>query len=136
LRNFAIEKLTKDLEVRKDNGALMENIILKELLILREANNMNLRFWRSKQKSEVDFVIQIGEDIIPLEVKSNIQSDKLPRSFIGFIKRYNPKKAFIINLNISSKRIIGNTEVNFILPWNLNKIFDKKSPKGISAVGK
>lgn len=119
LRNSALGSLDKPLESREDKGALLENVILKELLVLQDSKKFGLKFWRSKQKAEVDFIIEKGLDVIPVEVKSN--NVKLEQSLLGFISRYNPKKALVINLNFHEKKKIGNTDIFFIYPWELEK---------------
>lgn len=119
LRNSALELLDRPLNAREDKGALLENIILKELLVLQNEKKFSLKFWRSKQKAEVDFVVEKGLEVVPIEVKSN--NAKLEPSLLGFIKRYNPKKALVVNLNLQEKRKIGDTEIFFIYPWELDK---------------
>lgn len=117
LRNSGLESLNKPFENREDKGALLENTILKELLIFKY-NNINLKFWRSKQKAEVDFIIEKGLDVFPLEVKSNCDG-KASKSFMGFIERYNPKQAFVISLNYRGEKIKNRTKINFIYPYEL-----------------
>lgn len=54
-------------------GGLYENFVLVELL--KEANARNLpaefRFFRSKTGDEVDLVVDLGDRIVPVEVKSS-----------------------------------------------------------------
>ena len=119
LRNLSLENLNSSFVSREDKGQLLENAVLKELLLLKYVRNFNLKFWRSKQKAEVDFIIERGLDILPIEVKSNLSSNKLESGFIGFIKRYNPKKALIINLGYQGKRKINDTEIFFIYPYEI-----------------
>ena len=119
LRNLSLENLNSSFANREDKGQLLENAVLKELLLLKYVRNFNLKFWRSKQKAEVDFIIERGLDILPIEVKSNLSSNKLEAGFIGFIKRYNPKKALIINLGYQGKRKINDTEIFFIYPYEI-----------------
>ncbi|MFH1661873.1 MAG: ATP-binding protein [bacterium] len=119
IRNIGLENLTKPFIERQDKGNLLENIILKELLILKYAKNFNLKFWRSKQKAEVDFIIEQGLTIVPIEIKSNLTSNKVESSLLGFITRHNPKKALVINLGYKGKRMINKTEIFFIYPWEI-----------------
>jgi len=57
-------------------GALSENFILQHLIANFEGTP---RYWTSGSQAEVDFVIQMKNDIIPIEVKSdeNIRSKSL-----------------------------------------------------------
>lgn len=119
LRNLSLENFNKPFVNRQDKGVLLENAVLKELLLLKHLKNFNLKFWRSKQKAEVDFIIEQGIDILPIEIKSNLSSAKLEASLLGFISRYQPKKALVVNLGYQGKRKIGKTEVFFIYPFEV-----------------
>lgn len=119
LRNLSLENFKKPFINRQDKGELLENAVLKELLLLKHNKNFNLKFWRSKQKAEVDFIVEQGLDILPIEVKSNLSSAKLEASFMGFISRYQPPKALIVNLGYHGKRKINKTEVFFIYPFEI-----------------
>ena len=47
----------------------------------------------------VDFVINTGLEVIPVEVKySNLKTPQTSRSFKSFLSKYKPKKAFIVHL--------------------------------------
>lgn len=66
-------------------GALTENYILQSLI----ANGINARrYWSSGNRAEVDFLIQRGTDVIPVEVKSdtNIRG----KSLVEYEKKYSP----------------------------------------------
>lgn len=119
LRNLSLENFNKPFAGRQDKGALLENAVLKELLLLKHLKNFNLKFWRSKQKAEVDFIIEQGIDILPIEIKSNLSSAKLEASLLGFISRYQPKKALVVNLGYRGVKKIGKTEVFFIYPFEI-----------------
>ncbi len=119
LRNLSLDNFKVPFGQREDRGVLLENAILKELLILKYQKNFNLKFWRSKQKAEVDFIIEQGLRILPLEVKFSLSGHKLSPSFLGFIKRYQPAKALVVNLHFQGSREIGKTKVFFILPYEL-----------------
>lgn len=56
-------------------GGLTENYVFNQLI----ANNLALYYWTSGNQAEIDFITRIGEDIIPIEVKStvNIRSRSL-----------------------------------------------------------
>jgi len=53
-------------------GAHMENIVLHDLLAWREGrtNNPQVLYWRTTKGAEVDFVIEWGDRVLPVEVKS------------------------------------------------------------------
>ena len=66
-------------------GALAENYILQSLT----ANGLNcMRYWSSGNRAKVDFLMQYGNRVIPIEVKSDTNING--RSLIEFDKKYSP----------------------------------------------
>ena len=72
-------------------GAVAENYVAKSL----KAAGYTLYYWESKGKAEVDFVIQAGEHVIPVEVKAsdNVRS----RSLGEFVRRYSPPFSYRVS---------------------------------------
>lgn len=60
-----------DLELRADKGALFENFIISELIKQDSYLDKDFKFyyWRTKQGSEIDIVLEKGDDLIGVEVK-------------------------------------------------------------------
>ncbi|RKY75450.1 ATPase [candidate division KSB1 bacterium] len=71
------------------NGAFIENFVASELI---SAGIKNLYYWTSKSDAEVDFVIEQGGNIYPLEVKSG--TNRNIKSLRSYAEKFNPK--FII----------------------------------------
>lgn len=66
-------------------GALAENYILQSLT----AQGIQCsRYWTSDNKAEVEFIIQHGVEILPVEVKSG--TNVTGRSLVEYNKRYTP----------------------------------------------
>ncbi len=74
------------------NGNLFENYILLELIKMGFAP----KYWRTKSKAEVDFVVEKENVIIPIEVKVNAEPGRIERSLRSFIDTYKPKKALVV----------------------------------------
>ena len=74
-------------------GLLAENYVAEQLAILGQ----KLNYWESNGKAEIDFVIRLNNNIIPLEVKSadNVRS----RSLKTFVDKYSPD----YSIRLSSK---------------------------------
>lgn len=72
-------------------GVLTENYIACELY----PKNRELYFY-TFDKYEIDFLIKINGDIIPVEVKSGIRTQS--KSLNEYIKKYNPKYSIRISL--------------------------------------
>lgn len=73
-------------------GALMENMVLEQFLA---ASLPMPRYWVSDGSAEVDFILQRGLEIIPVEVKSG---QNLSGKSLGvFIKKFQPSTAVILS---------------------------------------
>jgi uncharacterized protein len=66
-------------------GALAENIVMQELTA---AEVGTLYYWMTKNNQELDFMLQIGGDIVPIEVKYGVNVKS--KSLSGYLKE-NPK---------------------------------------------
>lgn len=75
-------------------GALAENAILQALLPQFKPEP---RYWTSSGTAEVDFVIQNGLSVIPVEVKSGTNTSG--KSLSVYIKKYAPKLSIIYSMN-------------------------------------
>jgi uncharacterized protein len=51
------------------NGAFVENYVAQEFVV---HGRKNLYYWSSKNTAEVDFVVALENQILPLEVKAGI----------------------------------------------------------------
>lgn len=91
LRNM----LTGSLETESYNwGTLYENYVL---LRYKEGN---IKYWRTKAKAEVDFVVTLpGSKIVPIESKI---TPKVTRSYISFLTEYKVNFGIIANLTSSN----------------------------------
>src|SRR5271155_159810 len=59
-------------EAEEPDGAHLENLVLHDLLAWRDARveRAELGYWRTSIGEEVDFVIEVGGKLLPIEVKS------------------------------------------------------------------
>lgn len=101
------DNITKILnnDVNVNYGAIYENVVAQEL----KAHRFDLFYYNNKKRGEVDFIIEEGTNIIPIEVKSgkdyrrHIALDNLLNS-----EEYDIKKAYTLcngNLDVIDKRI-------------------------------
>ncbi len=115
LRNAVIDKfLVKDV----DAGFIAENFVFCELI----RNEIVPKYWRTDDGAEVDFVIEKGYDLYSIEVKNDLKRDNISKSYISFIKKYSPKKGFIVTDYLKSKKKYVNTEIDFISFINIFEI--------------
>jgi hypothetical protein len=95
VRNALIEDFS-DLNSRMDKGALFENFIISELIKQNSYLEKDFKFyyWRTKQGSEIDVVLERGEELIGVEIKykrKNINK--------AFKNRYSQAKLKMVTIN-------------------------------------
>jgi predicted AAA+ superfamily ATPase len=91
-------------------GKLFENYVLCELLKI----GFTPKYWQTKSKAEVDFVVEEEAQVIPIEVKVNAPTRTVERSLRSFIRTYKPKLALVVFYDgIPSQTIIDGCKVIF-----------------------
>lgn len=112
VRNYFINNFNTP-SIRADRGFLLEGYVISELVKLRFNS---LKFWQDKNRHEVDIVIDLVHQQVPIEVKST----EAPRSaeFVGlnaFIDAY-PKtgKAYMVNMGCQDKG-----KITSMLPYDI-----------------
>jgi predicted AAA+ superfamily ATPase len=63
----------KQIETHYQFGALFENLVISELLkkLFHRGMRNNLYFWRDHKGAEIDVIIDQGDSLIPVEIKSS-----------------------------------------------------------------
>jgi len=116
LRNYALG-IFGHLGSPSECGFIFENLVF---LLLREKIRLEatkLNFWRTKDKAEVDFILERGRNVVPIEVKyKSLKKQEISRSFRSFIEKYSPDKAYIVNLDYNNTLKINKTTL-FFLPY-------------------
>lgn len=86
-------------------GALTENYVAQALA----CNGIPLYYWRNDNTAEVDFIVQRGDEIVPIEVKKglNVRS----RSLNQYIQTYHPREFYR-----SSQKNFGKSEGIIAMP--------------------
>ncbi len=93
-------------------GQLAENFVLNEL---EKRYRFQIKFWRNKNKQEVDFVLFEGGETIPVEVKFQAQRRfRIPMGLKSFIRAYHPRRALVITRDYSEVAQWNNTEIIFM----------------------
>jgi predicted AAA+ superfamily ATPase len=106
LRNAVIDDFRK-IDSRQDIGNLFESHIFTEFT----KQNHNLKYWRTKSKAEVDFIV---DGKIPAEVKSAPGKMTISKSLRSFIGKYHPTEAYIFNKNLFETIKINDTNIRFL----------------------
>jgi predicted AAA+ superfamily ATPase len=96
-------------------GQLAENYVLEQLLPTLERSP---NFYSYAQDREIDFVIQHGESIVPIEVKSG--GNKNAVSFKSYIEKHKPQTA----VRFSTNEYLKNGAITNIPLYFAGKIFE------------
>ena len=114
LRNYALGLFGK-INFSTDIGFLFQNFIFNILKEKYKFAGAEIHFWRTKDKAEVDFVIDFGEEVIPIETKyKKLKEPVIERSLKSFVEKYHPKEAWIINLSLDYETKINKTTFKFL----------------------
>jgi len=87
LRNIIMKNFTTE-----PDGMLFENYVFTEILKL----GVMPKYWRTKMKTEVDFVVEKNDAVVPIEVKLRADPGKIERGLRSFIEAYHPKTALVV----------------------------------------
>jgi len=113
LRNY-LRGIYEDIS---DQGMRFQNMVFLLLQAHFKNSVAKTHYWRTQNQAEVDFVVNTGQELIPIEVKSGkLKQPTVSRSFRSFLKDYSPEKAWIINRSLRQTIKIGETQVHF-MPW-------------------
>jgi predicted AAA+ superfamily ATPase len=115
MRNYILNRLDlRNLEI--DGGFLFQNLVYFSLKNMVSLEPSKINYWRTQDGAEVDFVINSGSGIWPIEVKySGLKEIKVTRSMNSFIDAYHPKKFTIVNLVLKSQEKVDDVEYE-VLP--------------------
>ena len=104
----------------KDFGFVFQNYAMNILLESNRWNSSRIKFWRTTTGKEVDFIIDGGAKIMPVEVKySSLTAPKIEKSLKFFLEKYSPEEAIVVNLSLDEEKTFGKTKVRFIPFWKL-----------------
>ena len=119
MRNYALG-VFGNLTRPDDLGFLFQNFVFNELCEKICYSNIKINYWRTKDKAEVDFVLNTADKIIPIEAKyQKFAQPAIERSLRSFIEKYQPVKAAVVNRNFKRQIIIGKTTLEFLPFWEL-----------------
>ena len=113
IRN-AILKDFSGIRDREDKGVLFETFVFLRLQSMLTPN-MEMKFWRTKDGGEVDFILLKDRKPIPIEVKGQITSGEIPSGLKRFLTRYKVvKQAYVINESYEGQSLFNACKVKFL----------------------
>ncbi|MEI7425478.1 MAG: ATP-binding protein [Candidatus Moraniibacteriota bacterium] len=110
MRNYLLNDF-RPLAIRSDAGAIMENYALNSLQ--KTYPTQIFKYWRTKSKAEVDFIVEKRAGIIPIEIKYSSKKI-IGKSLHSFIEKFNPPKVIILTKDFLAEEKIKNCQVQFI----------------------
>jgi predicted AAA+ superfamily ATPase len=81
-------------------GKVIENFVFNTL---RNQYDKGIYFYRTKDKTEIDFIIKNEKQFTPIEVKFR-KKISIPASFLNFIDKYGTDTGIVITKDTIDKR--------------------------------
>ena len=105
-------------------GSIYENVVAQELT----ANGLELYYYKNKKLGELDFVIELAEEVVPLEVKSG-KDYKIHNALNNVLSmnEYNIKEAYIL----SNEKLSVNQNKVYIPVYMAMFLKNKKPDLGV-----
>jgi len=105
-----LQMLWLDSTVGENVGNVFETSIFSKLV--KKYSFDNVKYWRNKNQNEVDFIIDEGNAILPIEVKESFQNFR-KSSIESFLEKYKIKKYKVVSL--SGEKM----DESCVYPWEL-----------------
>lgn len=113
MRNMLLKDFSA-ISSRSDKGVILESFVFLKLQA-GLSPNMSIKFWRTKDGAEVDFVLLKDRMPIPIEVKSKITSLDVSSGLKRFLVRYpDVESAYIVNEEIEQDISYEGCRVHFV----------------------
>ena len=124
IRN-AILRDFSSVDIRKDKGAIWESFVFLKLQTILGPNK-ELKFWRTKDGGEVDFILLENRMPIPIEVKSDLKDKQIPPGLVRFLKRYpKTQKAFVVSQKLRGELKWKSSLIRFLTFNDFEEGFQK-----------
>ncbi len=116
IRNYCTDGF-QDLFQRPDAGNLIENLVLSQFIYMQD-DKYSIRYWRTMGGAEIDIILQVNKDIIPVEIKYSLsKQQKITRPMRSFINEYKPLRAVVLTKNYWAEEKYNSTIIKFIPVW-------------------
>ena len=102
--------------IKTFKGAIVENYVMNELVNY----GYSPYFWRSGNTAELDFLLEVDGEIVPVEVKSAANTQA--KSYKQFCKKYNPRRGYKLSLkNLATNDCEGTVIISLplYLTWRI-----------------
>lgn len=108
---------------RPDKGVILETFVFLKLQS-GLLPNMEIKFWRTRDGGEVDFILLKDRKAIPIEVKSKLSSPEIPSGLKRFLTRHpSTQSAYVINEVIDRETHYESCRIHFMTFEKFSKDF-------------
>lgn len=115
LKNYSMNQFGTVAIISPPSGFTFENFVFRMLKDRLYSTPTTMHFWRTQDKAEVDFVLQSGMEVIPIEVKyKRMEKVEITRSYRSFLARYKPKNGYIVHLGEEREIQVDDTLIHLI----------------------
>lgn len=122
LRNYATGMFGR-IHQPTDASFVFENLICSIISDIHISRGGEVHFWRTKDKADVDFVVDFGSSILPIEVKyKTLEKPQIEKSLRNFIERYHPIRAIVVNRSLRDRMQVGSTTIEFMTAFDLARL--------------
>lgn len=99
-------------EMDEPSGAHLENMILTDLLAWRDASQaaIQILYWRTTSGDEVDFVVEAGDRLLPIEVKASAKVTVSDTNHLRTFRREYGSKS------LAGLVLYGGSTVKWVIP--------------------
>jgi hypothetical protein len=113
IRNAILKDFSSPKE-RPDKGVLLESYVFLRMQSMLKPNT-EIKFWRTKDGDEVDFILLKDRKPIPIEVKSKLNGLEIPKGLRRFLMRYkDTQNAYVINEHLSQATQYNSCAIKFL----------------------
>ncbi len=109
---------------RNDGGAILEQFVYWEIIKSLDVR-FSLKYWRTADKNEVDFILEKDKELLPIEVKRNWDVSRVPNGIKAFFRYYPEIRKAVILTDCQQKEILYKGVVIYFRPWY--KAFEVKN---------
>lgn len=105
----------------KIDGGLFENAVF--CIIRSVIGREFIKYWRTKQKAEIDFIADFSSKKVPIEAKLTYPQKSLA-NLTSFLDKYRSKEGWVVSLE-SAGFYSRDKRVKYLCPWEIYYAFRK-----------
>lgn len=116
-----------DLQLHFAKGAIFENFIINEFLKrqLNQGKQNSLYFWQSKEKKEIDLLVEKANGLIPFEIKSSSTRQNHLLDNLTYWQKLSGASVNQLSVIYAGNQTIHTNEGNFVSWEDLESVFKK-----------